>query len=232
MQTTQLNFLEFQAKLDAAFPEEPEAAPSRLERFSMYSMFAGITVALLATLFKATVPAAAYAILSGLVGEIIFGFLYLWLSSKRVLMGLSFSGIKNADELEQDFHGYVGITTWLRQFPEEHLQNRLIFVSNRAEGWQRGTALLWGGVEKLGILSVVVALYLQFKDVTLSWPPNVSVVGTILMVAVLAFYALGLWAYTKRVQASTFERFLRLALNPDFKLSELPRSATTEAFVD
>ena len=133
--------------------------------------------------------------------------------------GMKFDSQSGAAESERDFQGYRQIVTWLRGFPEDERQSRLIFAKSRAESWQTGASLVMDGLEKLGLLPVLVALYVQFKDVTWSWPPDVTVVGTLIASPIIAFYALGLWAASRRRQVLGFERFLAISLDANFKLA-------------
>lgn len=228
MQDAQLHFQTFQQRPGEAFPDEPDWVPTRAERYSLYAVLASALLALLGKLLEDQIAAHVYLIAAGLAGELLFGVIYVVLAARRTAQDVSFNEKKGAAELDQDFRSYVAVTTWLRGFPEIELRNRLVFASIRAEGWQRGTSLVWGSVEKLGMLPIIAALYLQFNDTTLSWPPNVTALGVLLAFLILTTYTLGLWAYVRKVQAVRFERFLKLALDPDFKLSDPDKSTTIQ----
>ena len=232
MDDARLRFQDFQAQIDEAFPEEPEAIPGTAERYSMYVMFLGALVAFLATLLGLGTAGSKALAAGGLVVELTAGAIHIVLALVRNFRGLSLSEKKGADELEKDFNGYVKITTWLRQFSEEELQSRLLFSSNRATTWQNGTMLIWGGMEKLGMLPVVAALYLQFKDTKWVWPPDVTVLGLLLGFLLFFFYALGFWALTRRMQATRFERFLKIALKKNFRVGKADATEGVAVNVD
>lgn len=213
-----LTFPDFQSKLTALFPDAPDSTPSRLERYSLSIALGGASIALLANALAAKTLLGAILLLSGLSAELLFGAIGVYLSVKRTSKELGFSDTAGAADFETDFDGYVEIVAWLRTFSSEQLKSRLAFISNRSEGWQRAASFIWGGVEKLGVLPIIVAIYLQFKDASLTWPPDVPAVGTVVAIIAIAFYTLGFWAYARKLQATRFERFLVLALNPDFKI--------------
>ncbi|WP_380732644.1 hypothetical protein [Sinimarinibacterium flocculans] len=125
-----------------------------------------------------------------------------------------------AQDLDRDYLGYEQIVFWLRRFPRDALESRLVFTSNRTESWQRGTSLVMGGVEKLGILPVIVALYLQFKDTSRIWPPDITVAGGLFALLIIGIYVIGMWAVSRRLQVARFERLLKVALDPTFKVAD------------
>lgn len=221
MAQEQLTFQEFQNRIDAAFPDS-EQPPGRAEKASFVVMLAGFSLMLPAAVAGIHAPLGKLAVVLGLVLEIVSGAVYMFLSLRRNLSGLQFSEQTGANELELDFRGYQRLTAWLRTFPAEQLRSRLIFASFRIESWQRGVLLILGGIEKLGMLPIVVALYLQFRNTTWTWPPDITPVGAVLALTIVSFYALGLWATMRKLQSARFERLLKAALDPDFRPEEAP----------
>ena len=70
--------------------------------------------------------------------------------------------------------------------------------------------MLTGSIEKLGALPVVIALYLQFKD--MHWPPHPSWVE-IFLIFVLAFgYWLSMTQISVRLRLQLYETLLGKAL--------------------
>lgn len=223
METPQLSFQSFQKKLDEAFPDL-DAPSSKAARYGMYAGLTGLAIASLAY-FEVFPPVVrGLIVLSGLFIEIVGVTVFVGLGAKRTLKDFSFDDRAYAEIVEKEFSGYQQIVAWLRSFPAAELQTRLIFSSARVEGWQRGTLLVIGSIEKLGILPVVIALYFQFKDVGLSWPPDLNAIGTLLALLIFLLYALGMWAQTRKLQILRFERHLKLALDPDFHVVEAKRA--------
>ncbi len=212
-----LSFEALQARIDAAFPETEQPA-EKTERASLYLMLFGIALAFLAGLLAIDTMIGKVLIVMGLALELIGGVTLVVLSGRRLLRGIRFDDQSGAKEFELDFVGFQQVASWLRCFPEDQLRSRLVFISHRVDGWRYGTSFVLGSLEKLGILPVFVALFLQFKDTKQIWPPDFTLPGGLLALAVVLFYWIGLWASARKMQATRFERHLKIALDPDFKI--------------
>lgn len=166
-----------------------------------------------------TVPSKVI-VLVGFCVEIVGVIVYAVSGFLRIKRDIQFDDRSGAQDLDRDYLGYEQIVSWLRQFPRDALESRLVFTSNRTDSWQRGTSLVMGGVEKLGILPVIVALYLQFKDTTRLWPPDITIVGGFFALLIIGIYVIGMWAVSRRLQVARFERLLKMALDPTFKVAD------------
>ena len=69
--------------------------------------------------------------------------------------------------------------------------------------------MLTGSIEKLGALPIVVALYLQFKD--MHWPPHSSWVEIFLIFALVLGYWLSVMQIGVRLRLQLYETLLRKA---------------------
>lgn len=87
---------------------------------------------------------------------------------------------------------------------------------------------MMGGVEKLVFLPVIVASYLQFKDTTRLWPPDITIGGGFFALLIIGIYLIGMWALTRRFQVTRFERLLIMALDPTFKVADHDSTAHTD----
>lgn len=218
MSQEELSFEALQAKLDAAFPDT-EQPSGRVERFSLRVMLFGVALAALAGLLLRGVPAGKVLLLFGFALEVAGGVTYLVLLGRRSLNDTRFDDRSGANEFEQNFAGFQQVAAWLRTFPEDQLRSRLVFITHRLDGWRHGVLLVMGSMEKLGILPILIALFLQFKDAKLTWPPEINLLGGLLAFVIVLFYTLGLWASARKMQATRFERHLKIALDADFKIS-------------
>ncbi len=214
----ELSFEALQARLDAAFPDT-EQSVGRVERISLWVMLVGIAVALLASLLLREALIGKVFVLFGFVLEVAGGVIYVILLSLRLLSDLRFDDRSGAKECEQDFAAVHQVAAWLRTFPEDQLRSRLVFITHRLDGWRHGILLVMGSMEKLGMLPILIALFLQFKDAKPTWPPEINLLGGLLTLVIVLFYTLGLWASARKMQATRFERHLKIALDPDFKIS-------------
>lgn len=214
-----LSFQEFQSRYEAAFPESDPPA-SKGERYGLYAALSGIIIASVAGIAAFNTTLGQVVVLLGFCIEIAGVIVYAVSGFARIKRGITFDDRSGADDLDRDYLGYEQIVSWLRQFPRDVLESRLVFTSNRMDSWQRGTSLVMGGVEKLGVLPVIVALYLQFKDTSQLWPPDITVTGGFFALLIIGIYVIGMWAVSRRLQVARFERLLNMALDPTFKVTD------------
>ena len=69
-----------------------------------------------------------------------------------------------AEQLERDYDECRAMQKQLRAFPRDQREARLRYIRNRRIVMQERMGLFSGSMEKLGVLPVLLALYLQFKD--------------------------------------------------------------------
>jgi len=163
---------------------------------------------------KAALTCAATGLVVELVGFAIAAILQI----KRELPGFRHPYAAHAEQMEQEFHQYQGIVAALREFPLEKRLQRETFMRDRRTNMHERLGLFTGGMEKLGIMPVLLALYLQLKD--WRWG-DWSVLGKITLVqSVLAFlllfaYALSWHLIRLRVRVQTYEQLLSEANRQD-----------------
>lgn len=117
----------------------------------------------------------------------------------------------HAQEMEQQFHHYQGIVTALRVFPLEHRRQRETFIRDRRTNMHERLGLFTGGMERLGVMPVLLALYLQFKDWRWGdWNAlgNITAVQSVLAFLLLFAYALSWHLIRLRVRVQTYEQLL------------------------
>ncbi|WP_232522627.1 hypothetical protein [Stenotrophomonas acidaminiphila] len=71
---------------------------------------------------------------------------------------------EHAREIEEGYTQYQQLVQQLRAFPLEQRRRRLRYIRDRRTTMHERLGLFTGGMERLGILPLLVALYLQFKD--------------------------------------------------------------------
>jgi hypothetical protein len=129
-------------------------------------------------------------------------------------------------DLERDFVMYEGVVAWVRSFDRRTLRTRLTYVKQRRERLIPKFGLMFGSLEKLGVLPILVALFLMSKD--LSWPPqiNPSPMAAYSALILVAFYGMS-WIFALwRFRLDFFEQVLTDALAED---SYGPASGNREA---
>jgi len=66
--------------------------------------------------------------------------------------------------LDADYVGYRQLVDWLCSFPPQEVARRQRYLRDRKATLGYRLGLFTGGMERLGVLPVLVVLYLQFKD--------------------------------------------------------------------
>lgn len=115
-----------------------------------------------------------------------------------------------AEALDHDLPHHLGLLEWLQSFPRERLQQLSEYASCRHERMQQKLPLFIGNIEKLGLLPVIAALYLQFKD--LRWPPHPSWLDIALIFILIVGYATSLLQFTVRLRLQLYDVLLKNAL--------------------
>lgn len=116
-----------------------------------------------------------------------------------------------AKDLDHDYGEYMRFLGWLRNFKEEDLSRKLRYVRDRKGSMTFRLGLLTGGVERLGVLPVLVALYFQFKDWEFGdWQAlgQVNLAAGLLLWALLLLYLGGWWLIRLKLRLDTYEILL------------------------
>ncbi|HJR73056.1 MAG TPA: hypothetical protein VJ806_05390 [Luteimonas sp.] len=189
-----MSFDELEAKAAAYVKITHEEPPGKVERWSFaLGMFFGGTGLLVGTLVGgrtgSIITLAALALeLLGLGTSAVLQIKRHWASFRR-------SRQTYARELDADFIHYQRIIDWLRTFPFADLERKLHYLRARKASLSYRLGLATGGIERLGVLPMVVVLYLQFKDWEFGdWQAlgEVNMVGGLLVWALLLIYV-GAW---------------------------------------
>jgi hypothetical protein len=115
-----------------------------------------------------------------------------------------------AERLDFDLPHHLALVEWLRTFPFDQRETLSKFVSHRHDRMKEKLPMLTGSIEKLGALPIVIALYLQFKN--MHWPPHPSWVEIFLIVVLVLGYWLSVMQISIRLRLQLYETLLRKAL--------------------
>lgn len=107
-----------------------------------------------------------------------------------------------AEQLDFDRGHYDQLVTWLSEFPKEHLEAMAEYATHRHERLRDKYPLISGGLEKLGALPIVAALYLQFKD--LRWPPHPTWPEFLIGLVLVSLYWVSLQLASVRFRVQLF----------------------------
>lgn len=114
-----------------------------------------------------------------------------------------------ADQLDFDLVHYQALIDWLQHYPTAQLEAMATYAEDRLERLKEKHPLLTGGLEKLGALPVLAALYLQFRN--MQWPPQATWVEIIFGIVLVYAYGSCLLLVGVRFRAQLFATMLRRA---------------------
>jgi hypothetical protein len=187
MDSATLTFSALNERIDALTEHESlSIAPTRQQRWGYIIGFgAGFLGLIVGKVLPSTMPTVIFTA-AMLVIEIVA--LAFALIPRRPWHFPSFASERRefAEQLDFDKRQYDGLIAWLSSFPKERLEAMAEYASKRHEQLKDKYPLVSGGLEKLGALPVVAALYLQFKD--LHWPPHPTWPELILGLALVSLY--------------------------------------------
>jgi len=115
-----------------------------------------------------------------------------------------------AEQLDFDLPHHLALVDWLRTFPLDQRKELGEFVACRHARMKEKLPMLAGSIEKLGALPIVIALYLQFKD--MRWPPHPSWLEIFLIFALVFGYWTSLLLINIRFRLQTYDMLLKRSL--------------------
>lgn len=115
-----------------------------------------------------------------------------------------------AEILDFDMPHHEALIGWLRDFPRERLQAMSDFTAFRSERLRGKLPLLTGGLDKLGILPLLAALVIQFKD--MHWPPQASWPEVFLFALLMGVYWQSMLQVMVRFRLELYDMLLKKAL--------------------
>jgi hypothetical protein len=189
----------------------------RMERWSFYValLAAGVGV-LIGPLIGGKI--GSWVTVAGLLVEFAGLILCLALKLKREWATFAKARRTYAKELEHDYRLYRGYVSWVRGFPDEEVARRLRYIRDRKGSMTYRLGLFTGGIERLGILPLIVALYLQFKDWEFGdWDAlsSVNMLGGLLLWGLLIGYLASWWLIGLRTRMDSYEALLAEAVHED-----------------
>lgn len=212
----QLSFPDLCIALDRYLTKADRNKAGPLERWSFAIGLFGAGVGLLLGNLLANQAGVRFAI-GGLVIELAGLGISLALQIKRELPGFRQPHKIFADEIERDFQAYRGLIQQVRAFPLRVRLQRERYIRDRRATMHERLGLFTGGIERLGVMPVLVALYLQFKDWEWGdWTSlgKVTFVQGMLIWALFISYLLSWHLIRLRTRVHSYELLLREANEP------------------
>ena len=165
MEMERLTFAELDRRIEA-LPAGPESAMDRpawvvgMDRIGFIGMLLGIAPAVLAQWMRPAewMVIVAYAGLA----ITIMGFLPGFLRNIAMLFGALKRGhLDIVEQWDHDFGAFNDMLAWLMRHADDSLEQRLRFVRAAQARMAAKMGLIYGGTERLGILPLLVAGYVQ-----------------------------------------------------------------------
>lgn len=206
----QLSFETMDRMLDEYSKSQSGISPSWLERWSFWLGMLGAGVGMLLGVLVQGKSGFNLAV-GGLIVEVTGFLVSLVLMVRREWQSLRYARRDLARTYDHDFAIYQRFVDALRQFPEQDRNRRLRYVRDRRKVMQHRMGLFTGGLERLGVIPVMLALYFQFKD--WKWGDwgmlaEVNLVQGLLIWTLLLAYAGGWYLIRLHARTEAYELLL------------------------
>lgn len=137
---------------------------SRLERGSFWVGMGMAGIGLLVANLAQPTLVVLWTIRTCLVLEVVGLTISIALTVRRHLPEFRRPRESHADEMDADYIKWQRLVQEVRGFPREQREARLRYVSELRQRMTERMGLMYGGLQRLGVFPVLIALYLQFRD--------------------------------------------------------------------
>jgi len=214
MESPKLTFAALDARIEA-LPEHPSAStvmPKKARRCFAIGLIAAAVGLIAAKIMPSDHLSTMIVTVACLIVELIGLGLGLGAASPLLRTWPTFTSERREAAEELDFHlpYHQELIHWLQSHPRDQLETLSTYISYRQERMREHLPMLTGGIEKLGALPILIALYIQFKDV--HWPPHPSWLEIFLIFALVFGYWVSLLQISVRFRLQTYDMLLRKAL--------------------
>jgi len=197
--------------------DEPNEKPSRLERWSFWFGFGMAGLGLASPVLSKWFPPNIVGMVAivCLVAELAGLALSMALMLRRELPKLFRLRKSHAFEMDVTYGKWERVIAELRRFPRAEREARLRFVSALRARMGERMGIAFGGIQRLGIFPVLIALYLQFRH--WKWGDwagafDVHLVAGLLIWAMVLLYAMGWLLIGLRTRLDTYVDLLENSL--------------------
>ncbi|RDS79997.1 hypothetical protein [Dyella psychrodurans] len=214
METEPLTFAQLEARCKEYILDE-EDSTNPAERWALGATLLGGAVMLGHSL-------GAYIALAGLVIEVIGFLFWCYFAIRSQWKDVRQQHKLTAERIDRHFDQYQTLVRWLRQHPHQEMSQHLRFIRDRKAAFLYRHGLLIGGLERFGVLPVLIVLYLQFKDWQLGdWRAlaQVHFVGGVLLLFIFITYVIGWIAIRDKSRFDFYESVLAEACVQDVDLA-------------
>jgi len=185
-----LAFERMDEMIDAYAAATKGSVPGRVERYAFVIGVVGTVLALVTSALSPQYLSVWWGV-GGVAVELAGFTVFLALFLRREWRSFRNSKRDYAIELDRDFGNYMGYVRQLRDYPRNQRDRLLRYIQARRKVMHSRMGLVTGGMERLGVIPLLAALYLQFKDWRLGdWAAlgEVTFVQGLLAVSLLVIY--------------------------------------------
>lgn len=196
--------------LDDFMKKEFSPGAGRVERWAFRIGLFGAAVGMLLGMLFANATGLLFAKI-GLWVEISGFGLSLLLMGVREWKNFRHARKAYASQLDHDYVLYQDFVAELRKFPMKDRESRLRYIRDRRQVMTHRLGVFTGGIEKLGVIPLLLGLYLQFKDWRWGdWDAlaQVNLVQGLLIWALFLCYAAGWHLVALRSRIDSYELLL------------------------
>jgi hypothetical protein len=119
---------------------------------------------------------------------------------------------KFAVELDAHFIQYQALLQWLRAQSVGEVRRRLAYVESRLDAMSLRYPIVFGAVDKLGLLPLLAGIFVQVQAIN-----RVSPLIAIFAIAIFMLYGMALWMARYRLQMQAYARVLSAAIRSEDK---------------
>lgn len=195
--------------------EQSRAGP--VERWSLTIGLIGAGIGILSGVLL-NGKTGSYLAVFGLLTELTGFLVSAALTVKREWPGFRRPYADHAEQMEREFQQYQSIVAALRRFPLEQRRRREAFMRDRRTNMHDRLGLFTGGMEKLGFMPVLLALYLQLKDWRWGdWTvlSKITLIQGVLAFTLLFAFAMSWHLIRLRIRVQSYEQLLAEANRQD-----------------
>lgn len=200
-----------------AYTADHRPGPGVLERWSFWIGFGMAGVGLASPLLGRWLPVSQIAVLAAicLAAELIGLGVSLSLMLKRTWPLLIRFRRAHASDMDVDYAKWQSVVAELRRFPIKERAAHLRFLISLRQRMGERVGLAFGGVQRLGVFPVLIALYLQFRN--WKWGDwagafDVHLVAGLLIWAMVLLYGAGWFLIGLRTRLDSYVALLEESL--------------------
>lgn len=185
--------------------EPKDVANLKRDRWPFYIMLVGMAMSLLTTLgLKGQIVTGIT--LAGLVLELCGFAVFSYRQIRDAVPDFIDSKRKFSVDLDTKLLDHEEIIAWLRGLPLQERNRRLAYLDYRLEVLGQRYQIMFGAVDKLGLLPLLAAVFVQKQAINAD-----SVLSALFALGLLALYGMAIWLTRFRLQMQRYARLLREA---------------------